>query len=105
MGTDADPPVGQIRRGVPVLPAPTSERRQPQPYRGSLLVTSSPEGAAVFINGHSAGTTPVVLEDLSVGSRAVRVTMEGYDIWSRAVHVVAHRRTEVNAILTIPGPR
>ena len=88
------------------LPAPKPERgrQQPQPFRGSLRVTSTPAGAAVLINGLRAGTTPVVLRDLPVGSRAVRVSLEGYDRWSRAVQVVANRRTEVNAILTVPRP-
>jgi hypothetical protein len=56
----------------------------------------------VFINGNRAGTTPLVLRNLPVGSRAVRVNMAGYERWSRAIQVVANQRTEVNAILTVP---
>jgi len=85
-------------------PKPPVRRQEPQPFRGSLRVTSTPEGAEVFLNGRAAGTTPVVLSDLPVGSRAVRVSLEGYDRWSRAVQVVANRRTEVNAVLTPPRP-
>jgi hypothetical protein len=90
-------------RPVPPAPEPEPPRQQPQPYRGSLVVTSIPEGATVFINGLPAGTTPVALMDLPVGSRAVRLTMEGYDAWSRAVQVVVNRRTEVNAVLNSPS--
>jgi hypothetical protein len=101
---NAVPTVGKTSPGDSVLPVPKPERRreQAQPYRGSLRVTSTPRGAAVFINGDSAGTTPLVLRNLPVGSRAVRVSMDGYERWSRAVQVVANQRTEVNAVLTIP---
>jgi hypothetical protein len=68
------------------------------------MVTSTPAGAAVFINGQPAGTTPMTLRDLPVGSRAVRVSLEGYDRWSRAVQIVANRRTDVNAVLARPLP-
>jgi hypothetical protein len=98
--------LGTRQGAAPVSSALKTERRrqEPQPYRGSLLMTSVPQGAAVFINGHHAGTTPLILSDLPVGSRAVRLTIEGYDTWSRAVQVVANRRTEVNAALTISRP-
>ena len=68
-------------------------------YRGSFTITSRPQGAAVFMNGRRIGTTPLELENLPVGSRAVRVTLEGYDTWSRAVEVVADRRTAIVASL------
>jgi len=102
----AAPTGGQSRSGNPVLPVSKPDRRpeQIQPYRGSVVVTSSPSGAAVFINGRHAGTTPVVLRGVPVGSRAVRVSLEGYATWSRAIQVVANRRTEVNAVLSIQRP-
>jgi hypothetical protein len=45
------------------------------------------------------GATPLLVPDLPVGSRAVRLTMSGYNTWSRAVQVVADRRTTVSATL------
>jgi hypothetical protein len=69
------------------------------PYRGSLAVSSSPGGAQVFINGVSVGATPLLLEDLPVGSRAVRVELEGHERWSSDVRVVANERTGVMAEL------
>jgi hypothetical protein len=51
------------------------------------------------MNGRRMGTTPLELDDLPVGSRAIRLTLDGYDTWSRAVEVVADRRTTIAASL------
>jgi hypothetical protein len=75
----------------------------PVGYRGSLEVSSSPEGARVFVNGLLAGTTPLMLGDLSVGSRVVRVELPGHDRWSTSVRIVANERSRVSATLR-PSP-
>jgi len=62
-------------------------------HRGTLEVRSSPKGARVYVNGADVGATPIVLRNISIGSRAVRVELEGYQRWSAAVRVVANRRT------------
>jgi hypothetical protein len=69
------------------------------PYRGSVAITSRPQGADVFINGQRVGTTPLELRNLPVGSRAVRLVLNGHDTWSRAIDVVANQRTTVAAAL------
>ena len=51
------------------------------------------------MNGRRMGTTPLELQNLPVGSRAVRLTLDGYDTWSRAVEVVADRPTTIVASL------
>jgi hypothetical protein len=71
----------------------------PASYRGSLVINSRPQGADVFLNGRRAGTTPLVLDDVPVGSRAVRVVLKGHESWSRAFNVVANQRTTVVATL------
>ena len=63
------------------------------PYRGSLAVKSSPEGAQVFVNGIAVGSTPLLLRDVPVGSRVVRVELEGHERWSAQVRVVANVET------------
>lgn len=68
-------------------------------YRGSLRVTSQPMGASVFINDTFAGRTPLVIRTMAVGSRAVRVTLDGYASWSRGVRIVANESTTVAAEL------
>jgi hypothetical protein len=103
--------IATARRGEPgqaeaavrdrLLVAPPSARVSP--LLGSLAVSSWPEGAEVFVNGVWVGATPILLLDLPVGSRAVRVEREGHERWSSAVRVVANERTVVMAELQ-PSP-
>jgi hypothetical protein len=68
-------------------------------YRGSLVVSSSPAGAQVFVNGVPVGTTPLRLPDVPVGSRAVRVELDGHEQWSSSARIVASQQTQVAATL------
>jgi hypothetical protein len=70
-------------------------------YRGTLIVTSKPRGASVFVNGKLRGQTPLVLRGQSAGSRAVRLDLDGYAPWSRGVQVVADQSTTIDARLSI----
>lgn len=83
-------PQPSSRRNAPSL------QRTPTPklarYRGSLAVNSAPTGATVVVNGVPVGTTPLLLKDLPVGSRVVRLELDGYQRWSSAVSVVANQR-------------
>jgi len=100
------PPVAPARTAEP---APTPSKT-PRPaasgspsasgYRGALALTSSPDGAQVVLNGKVVGKTPVVLNDLPVGSRAIVVRRDGYSPWSASVRVIANQRTTVRATLT-----
>ena len=59
---------------------PSAERRRPavSGYRGALVLNSNPEGAEVLLNGKVVGQTPVVLNDLPAGSRALLIRRDGY---------------------------
>jgi hypothetical protein len=93
-------------RTVEPAPAPSriTTRTEPNGYRGALSLSSSPEGAQVVLNGKVVGKTPVVLNDLPVGSRAIIVRRDGYSSWSASVRVVAGQRTNVRATL-MPAPQ
>jgi hypothetical protein len=79
------------------LPAASGGR--PSRHLGTLRVDSTPRGAEVRINGNNAGRTPLVLRALPVGSRAVRVSLDGYAVWSRGIRIVAGEATTVSARL------
>jgi hypothetical protein len=83
--------VAQTRRTVARAAAPG--------YRGGLRIDSQPAGAAVFVNNQQVGHTPMVLSSLQAGSRAVRLQLNGYAPWSRAVRVVANQQATVSAQL------
>lgn len=76
----------------------------PPSYQGSLAFRSAPQGARVFVNGAFVGATPLVLENLPVGSRAVRIEADGYQRWSSSTQVVANRQTSVSATLGRADP-
>jgi hypothetical protein len=79
---------------------PAAAARNPDSrFRGSLAVGSAPLGAQVFVNGVLAGTTPLQLRNLPVGSRAVRIVKEGYKPWHGTVQIVSDRRTVTTASL------
>ena len=85
---------------VPLPLSSIPQQQQPAAeYRGSLVVSSSPEGARVFLNGVAVGATPIVLQDISVGSRALRIELDGHERWSAAVRVVASEATRVTVTL------
>jgi hypothetical protein len=63
------------------------------------VLSSSPEGAQVLLNGRVAGQTPIVLDDLPAGSRAVVLRRDGYAPWSASVRVVANERIPIRATL------
>jgi hypothetical protein len=98
------PPVASAKTAEPA-PAPTNTPRPAASgYRGALALTSSPDGAQVVLNGKVVGHTPVVLNNLPVGSRAIVVRRDGYSPWSASVRVIANQRTNVRATLT-PTPQ
>ena len=52
---------------------------------GSLVVTSTPSGARVTVNGIGWGSTPVTINYLPVGPKRVRLSKDGYVAEERAV--------------------
>jgi PEGA domain len=108
--TEAPPPRNADRasrversRKLPRSDANTSEAATATAsgaFYGALAVDSEPSGARVFVNGAPAGSTPLILEGVPVGSRVVRVEADAYAPWSSAVRVVANEQTRISATLT-----
>jgi hypothetical protein len=69
-------------------------------FRGTLMVSSQPRGATIFLNDRLVGRTPLRIAALPAGSRAVRLRLDGYQPWSRGVNIVANQSTTVSARLT-----
>ena len=88
--------------GEPAIDAAAPASPRPSGHRGTLIVTSQPVGASVFVNNRLAGRTPLVMNALPIGSRAVRLSLDGYTPWSRGVSVVANQSITVSAKLE-PG--
>lgn len=90
------------RQQAPQAPAADAPSQQAR-YRGTLVVSSTPEGARVSVDGVERGTAPVAIRRLDIGSHVVRVDLPGYQTWSWSVHVPANRRTHLRVDL-VPTP-
>lgn len=74
------------------------------PLTGSISVASEPAGAAILLDGKDTGkTTNTVLEDVSVGSHTITLTLAGYDSYSTGVVVEEGSVAEVQAALVAAG--
>jgi hypothetical protein len=92
------------RKSAASSPLAARNNTSPGFYRGSLVLRSAPEGARVFVNGALVGSTPLILENLPVGSRAVRIEADGYQRWSASTRVVANKETHLSATLAPAAP-
>ncbi len=68
--------------------------------KGTLVLNSTPTGAAIFIDGVDKGkTTPETLSDIDSGNHAIKLTKTSYADWDSTVHITAQQTTTVNAEL------
>ncbi len=67
--------------------------------QGSIVVTSKPDTAAVFLDGEDAGLTPLTISGVLSGKHTVIVKKEGYRTFTRSVTVKANRTTLLNTVL------
>lgn len=78
------------------------------PSTGDLQVTSSPSGAAVYLNGNYQGVTtstggPLDITDLTVATYTVVLKKSGYQDYTTTVKIVAGQTAQVAATLQASG--
>jgi len=79
---------------------------QPIVTTGSLSVSSSPSGAAVYVDNSYRGVTSTTVGNLVPGSHSVRLTKAGYQDWTGSVSISAGATTYLNpTLLTNPQPQ
>ena len=69
------------------------------PTTGSILVTSTPAGASVAVDGVAKGSTPVTISGITPGSHSVVFTSTGYQVLTQPVTVTAGQTATANGIL------
>lgn len=69
------------------------------PTTGSVYVSSSPTGSALYVDGSYYGLTPHSVDGLSTGTHSVKVTRSGYQDWGSTVSVSAGQQSSVTATL------
>ena len=72
---------------------------------GTVFVDSRPTGASVFLDGESVGVTPLIIQEVIVGSHEVRIVGDGYRSWLSTIQVEDGQRSRVAASLEPTGRR
>jgi hypothetical protein len=62
-------------------------------------VETRPAGAQVFLDGRLVGTSPMVLNEVSVGEHAIRFELPNHRPWTASIRVVAGEANRVAASL------
>jgi len=86
-------------------PASVSIRLDEIIYYGKLVITTKPEGVAVYVDDKLLGTSPLA-EPVKVQANrehVVRLELKGFDTWTRAVVVAPDKPTAVEAVLEAPA--
>jgi serine/threonine protein kinase len=76
-----------------------STRSAPSGQAGSLQVASRPAGAQVFVDDTLIGTTPLLLSEVTAGSKRLRIELSGYKTWTTSVRIEPSARSRVAASL------
>jgi hypothetical protein len=67
---------------------------------GSISISSSPSGAAIYLNGIYKGTTPKTISSVEVGSHTIKLEKYGYEAVTRTVTVRAGETANTSETLT-----
>jgi len=70
---------------------------------GTLVISSSPSAAEVYVDNVFRGYTPLTLNDVSPGSHGITLSLAGYQNWLGNVQVSTGQTTTVQGTL-IPNP-
>ncbi|WP_317296070.1 PEGA domain-containing protein [Methanoculleus nereidis] len=73
---------------------------QPVETAGSIHVTSSPSGAAIYLNGNYRGVAPLTIQSLSPGTYSLEADRSGYQSDYSSVTVKAGQQSNVQFTLT-----
>ncbi|SCL75677.1 hypothetical protein L21_1586 [Methanoculleus chikugoensis] len=73
---------------------------QPVETTGSIHVTSSPSGAAIYLNGNYRGTAPLTIQSLSPGTYSLDAERSGYNSDHATVTVRSGQQSNIQFTLT-----
>ncbi len=59
------------------------------PKIGTLVINTTPAGAAIVLDGTSVGTAPLTRTNLAAGNHTINATLEGYNPVEEQVQVIA----------------
>jgi hypothetical protein len=72
----------------------------PTPAYGSIVVDSSPSGAAIYLNGNYRGVAPLTIHNVAQGSYTVGAELDGYNPYTTTISVSAGLQSNVYCTLS-----
>lgn len=78
----------------------SSDRSPIQPTTGSLEISSTPQGAEIYLNGVYRGNAPATISDLKDGSYYLELRYREYTPWTKYVDVQAGTKSSIDVTLT-----
>jgi hypothetical protein len=90
--------------GASPASAPATDDATPVNRYGVLTVETEPAGARVTVDGIGWGVTPVVIPNIAIGDKRVRITMDGYVPVERVVRLSENATARTVTILLSPVP-
>jgi hypothetical protein len=100
---DAEAPPPAVER-APIEEAEPAPRGEDIAALGSISVSSSVDGASVYLDDELVGEAPVTRDDVPAGRHRVRVESAGHEPFETDVRVRAGKRAEVEATLGFLAP-
>lgn len=67
----------------------------PAPIYGSLVISSTPAKAKVYIDGEYAGETPRYISSYIIGEYKVRAELDGYEVQTNTINITEGNETSV----------
>ncbi|GLI46808.1 hypothetical protein MBOURGENBZM_16000 [Methanoculleus bourgensis] len=86
------------------LPSTTSQKKTtptptPTPGYGSVMISSDPWGADIYLDGELKGTAPLTLTNVPTGKHNLLVTMDGYKESNSTITITADKGLTVKKSL------
>ena len=88
---------------APEAKAAPSKAPRPRPRSGEVVVSSSPPGSLVFVDGERLGPAPQTVQ-LQAGAHSVRVEKEGFRLFEQQVQIIPGRTLQLEARLELGPP-
>ena len=71
----------------------------PIPIYGSMTLTSTPSDAVVYVDGKKVGTSPMIVNELLVGTHRIRLEKDGYDNLEKTVQIAENQESVLDFTL------
>jgi serine protease Do len=90
--------ISVLHRFYPSVSGPTPTTSQSADGAGSVSISSTPDGAEVYVDGKFVGNTPETLK-LPVGPHSIKIVGEGKKDWVRSIEILKDSQLNLRAQL------